>query len=358
MQLSREDRAVALFLSERCPLRKELLKVLARIEPGSEPAKKDIVFEVSNETLRKWRLGLATLSRPAFIDRLDGLLKRLEKAGTATGAASAKAGSPVDVAEQVRKLRNLLMDQDLNAYRIGEVLGYASDTAVQYELDAAFFRDRPIVSGLYYDLGNQRDATIARERAAGVVGIYMMFLQRPALDRRIAWWACPLRVRYLLRLDGDPDVDSAPGGAQPRATMAFIRAKMTVPDLRTGAPRPWDYDGGLLVNDLGISLTMCTRTLSSRDIMQVTLGRLTKKAGDEAAIGRFLTREQDDSSLPITGLALLVRRNGGNVVREGWAPEDPNFMHKEAQVLKPGSRESKRLDGMVKMLSARSSRVG
>lgn len=353
MQLSREDRAVALFLSDRCPLRQALLKVLKRIEPAAESARKDIVFDVSDETLRKWRLGLATLGRMAFIDRLDGLLVRLRKSGAAAGASSAKAQSPGDVAERVRKLRDLLMDQDLNAYRIGEVLGYASNTAVQYELDAAFFRDRPIVSGLYYDLSNHREATVARERAAAVVGIYLMFLRRPDLDGRIAWWACPLRVRYLLRLDGDPDGDSAAGRGLPRATMAFIRAKMTVPDLRTGAPRPWDYDGGLLVNDLGLSVTMCTRTLSSRDIMQVTLGRLSKKAGDEAAIGQFLTREQDASSLPIAGLALLVRRHGGQLVRPGWAPEDPDFMLKEAQVLKPGSRESRKLDQMVAKLSER-----
>lgn len=328
MDFSREDRVLLLLISDRCPLLNELRRLADLAGVQKRKRDHDPVLDVSTEALRQWRRGAIRFHRLRLLDLLVALCDRVYSWTPALKGRKDLQCQLEDCVDRLEQVKDLVQDQRqlLNAYGVGKLLRYESDTHVQYELDLAFYRERPLLASALFDMSDPHNARIAAECAAAVVGVYSLFLERPETNgsgAKAQWWFCPMRVRYLLRLgrqDDDPDI-----ARRLPSNLAFIRVKLTVPTIQSGGP-DWAYDGALVVNDFGMAAMLETRVSLRRDLLHLSLLPLTSYGNDEIAFGRYITIDQGSPPAVISGRALMHRPSSTRRGKMKWAEEATDYM--------------------------------
>jgi hypothetical protein len=359
MDFSPEDRVFLLFVSERCPLVERLCDLYCSLRLRKPPKGKDPVLRVSTETLRLWRNGAVRMPRQGFADILFALAERTYQIAT-TKAHGRNAQTLQGLHDRLQELRDLVLKQAADSYRAGELLMYSSKTAVQHELDVAFYRRRPLLASAIYDLNIPLDKRTATEHEQQYVGTYHLFVERSSARTRSEWWLCPMRVRYLLRLSGQIDGSDqqkktdakAVRSSRAKPDLAFLRVKLTVPTTQLRGGKNWDYDGALAVNGGGFSSTLETRSRSARDVFQLTMTPLDHHGENTFAVGRFVTIDQAGSRAVIAGRALLHMQSGWDArTEEGWAQEAMSMMRAGAKRLQTNDPELATLERLQREAS-------
>lgn len=350
MDFSPHDRVFLLFVSERCPLLAELRHLHRTLKVRKPRSGKDPILRVSAETLRLWRNGSMRQPREAFLKTLFDLKERIYKIVDTKKAYGVTAQKLLALHDRLDALHEIVLHHKVDAYRAGECLLYRTKTAVQHELDVAFYRRRPLLASALYDLNIPSDRRAASEHEQQYVGTYHLFLERGGTGASAQWWLCPMRVRYLLRLSGQVEGSGTADATRGRASraqpdLAFLRVKLTVPTTQARGGKHWDYDGALAVNGSGFAATLETRSRSARDVFHLTMTPLDHHGEDTFAVGRFVTTDQASSRAVIAGRALLLQLSGWNERSdEGWAKEAMSMMTSGAKRLQPGDPETNALE--------------
>ena len=353
MDFSRDDRIFLLFVSERCPLTLELKALLGTARLKAKHDRHDAVLDVSLETIRLWRSGAIRIHRSRFLALLKDLLDRLEDWKPRLRGLGPHELSLQDCVGRMERFHELLWDQRLDTYQAGELLKYPTRTHVQYELDRAFYRERPILASALYDLNDPRERRIAEERADAVVGVYHLYLERSMVNGRSGrkeWWLCPMRVRYLLRLGRTDEAGESTRRSHQRPNLGFIRVKMSLPPMPADSHNHSNYDGALIVNEIGIAATLETRTRYARDLMQLSFLPMAGHGEDRLTTGQYLTVDQGSPARIVSGRALLHRIGGQQRSEPKWATEATGLMVSGAKRLRASDLEHKTLNRLLRKL--------
>lgn len=300
----------------------------------------EFLFGVSAEALRLWRTSTPPL-RDAAIRHVDGLIERMVEW---RNLGELKTSVPLrdalaDCIQRLQALRAAIVER-ARTYEVRVILGFDRDTDAQLAIDRILYRDRPLLLSAYYDTQSPVESGLLEAHKSEVVGVFYVWARREQLHARgtYSWWRQPLRVRYSIEAGGQ----------------AFIRAKMTVPNVRDpGAP--WDYDGVVIVRDLSISFLLESRSPVRQDVFSLIVGHPHPVDGSsQSTSGRYLTTAQDSDQTVITGRVVLEQIARLHRHISSAAPEAHDVMHSHASIFDdPGQAEYVRAESMWDTIATR-----
>ncbi|KPF41683.1 hypothetical protein D621_21560 [beta proteobacterium AAP51] len=300
----------------------------------------EFLFEVSPEALRLWRTSSPPL-REAVLKHIDELRKRAAK-----WPQRGKLRSSPALREALKGCLDRLdalyqaVKEKKRTYEVRVILGFASDTESQLAVDRLLYRDRPLLLSAYYDTQSPEESGLLQAHLSEVLGVFYVWARREQLHEpaTYTWWRQPLRIRYSIETGGQ----------------AFIRAKMTVPNVRPGNSAPWDYDGPVIVRDSTITLLLESRSTLRQDFFNVIVGHPDLIEGSSyVSTGRYLTTAQDSAQTVITGRVVLeqIARRQRHV--SASAPEAHETMQGHASVFHEKEPEFMRAEELWEALRKR-----
>jgi hypothetical protein len=203
----------------------------------NEPTQEEIaaLFDIAPTTFSHWKhswaVGPESL-RKIFV-AVERLLATGEHVFEPRGKSNGKPKPPrkhllsadnlPKARELFRSFRGAYEDDAVDVYTTAKMMGMTINDCQQL-LDGMVYHKAPLFTGMYYDSDTTATAYIDK-----YAGIYLMWVRR---SKR--WLQCPMRVRYILPINGLPT----------------IRCKLNAPILRKqGNETYWEYDGFLAARD-------------------------------------------------------------------------------------------------------------
>jgi hypothetical protein len=289
--LTRQAKKILLFLSEGNPLWSIVLS------PKVTLGKIVVYTGMTNGTFSNWRNG--GNQSPDKVEEILGLVRQsIEKPPLHKVLKEDRQKVCRELDQEQKSTAIYIFERFLEAYKDNEVKVYRVATDVlgmsveqcQQTIDSTIYAKCPLFVSFYYS--QEQSETYFRHYQ----GVYHLWVRRYK-----RWFQCPLRVRYILKINGQ----------------RTVRCKLNFPIVSAQYGEPhWEYDGFILVRENRIFWVFEKRQERRRDQFYfITDDGRGHNGGPLTMSGTYLTAAQDGQQSIVSDDIIMQRLEQGDVNR-------------------------------------------